>query len=139
MVLSSGHYLRHLRAAYADPRARFTARPTHASGFWGGLLTRTMQPRSDGRIPLPMATLRMFEPIQAPTKRLSALNDLIAKLEGFRSLLEDAAERGMHGPRITSTLGPLFRFKVADAFRFATAHQERHLLQIERTLEAIRP
>jgi hypothetical protein len=138
MVLSSGHYLRHLRAAYSDPRVRFSARPSHSPGFWGGLLTRTMQPREDGRIPLPMATMRMFEPLQAPAKRLSALDDLITLLEGFRSLLEEAAERGMSGPRITSTLGPVFRFKVADAFRFATAHQERHLLQIERTLAALR-
>jgi len=102
------------------------------------MLTRTMQPTDDGRIKLPMPTLRIFEPRQAPAKRLVALDEFIAMLEGFRALLDVAATRGMEGPRITSTLGPLFRFKVADAFSFAIAHQERHLLQIDRTLEALR-
>lgn len=135
--LSSGHYLRHLRKAYADPAARFSRSKVHRPGLWGGLLTRTMRPRRDGSIPLPMATLRIFEPREAPTKRLAALDDLIALLEGFRTLLDAAQERGMDGPRITSTLGPVFRFKVADAFSFAVAHQDRHLLQIDRTLAAL--
>ncbi len=139
MNLSSGHYLAHLRRAYADPRARFTLGTVHRPGFWGGMLTRTMQPTLDGRIKMPMSTLRMFEPRQAPVKRLDALDEFIRMLLGFRELLDVAAERGMEGPRITSTLGPLLRFKVADAFSFAIAHQERHLLQIERTLQALRP
>lgn len=138
MNLSCGHYLAHLRKAYADPRSHFTRSDEHRPGFWGGMLTRTMQPTDDGRIKLPMPTLRIFEPRQAPAKRLVALDEFIAMLEGFRALLDVAATRGMEGPRITSTLGPLFRFKVADAFSFAIAHQERHLLQIDRTLEALR-
>ncbi|MEO5584289.1 MAG: hypothetical protein ABIQ75_02450, partial [Flavobacteriales bacterium] len=40
-------------------------------------------------------------------------------------------------PRITSTLGPVLRFKIGDAFRFMIAHQERHFLQIERSLQAV--
>ena len=138
MNLSCGHYLVHLRRAYADPRARFTHAATHRPGFWGGMLTRTMQPTTDGRIRMPMSTLRMFEPRQAPVKRLDALDEFIRMLLDFQELVEVAAQRGMEGPRITSTLGPLFRFKVADAFSFAIAHQERHLLQIERTLQALR-
>lgn len=138
MNLSSSHYLRHLRTAYADPTLRFTVEQAHTPGIWGGLLTRTMRPGTDGRIPLPMATLRMFEPREAPVKRMAAIDELIGMLEGFRALLGDAAQRGMAGPRITSTLGPVFRFKVADAFAFAVAHQDRHFLQIERTLAALR-
>jgi len=138
MNLSSGHYLRHLRAAYADPAVRLKVEAAHSPGLWGGLLTRKMRPGTDGKIPLPMSTLRMFEPREAPVKRMAAIDELIAMLEGFGALLEVAEKRGMAGPRITSTLGPLFRFKVADAFAFAIAHQERHFLQIERTLAALR-
>jgi hypothetical protein len=138
MNLSSGHYLRHLRKAYADPRSHFTRNTMHRPGFWGDMLTRTMQPTDQGRIKLPMRTLRIFEPRQAPTKRLAALDELIALLEGLRTVLVEATTRGMEGPRITSTLGPVFRFKVADALAFAIAHQERHLLQIDRTLLALR-
>lgn len=138
MNLSSGHYLAHLRKAYDHPRSRFVHCEIHVPGFWGGMLTRTMQPTAEGQIRMPMSTLRMFEPLQAPVKRLDALDDLIVLLEGFRALLDVAATQGMEGPRITSTLGPIFRFKIADAFAFATAHQERHLLQIDRTLRALK-
>jgi hypothetical protein len=43
----------------------------------------------------------------------------------------------LDGAKVTSTLGPILRFKVGDAFRFPLAHQERHMLQIERTLAAL--
>lgn len=138
MNLSSGHYLEHLRHTYADPRSRFSHRKSHVPGFWGGMLTRTMQPTQEGRIRMPMATLRIFEPVKAPVKRLGALDDLVLLLYGFRQLVDVAADKGMKGPLITSTLGPLFRFRIADAFAFATAHHERHLLQVDRTLKALK-
>ncbi len=138
MNLSCGHYLVQLRKAYEDPRSRFTRSDLHRPGYWGGMLTNTMKPTSDQRIKWPMPTLKIFEPRQAPTKRLASLDEFITMLEGFHALLDVAAARGMEGPRITSTLGPLFRFKVADAFSFAIAHQERHLLQVDRTLQALK-
>lgn len=138
MNLSCGHYLIHLRKAYEHPGSLFARSEVHRPGFWGGKLTRTMRPTEDGRIKLPMPTLGIFEPRLAPVKRLAALDEFIEMLEGYRALLDVAATRGMEGPRITSTLGPLFRFKVADAFSFAIAHQERHMLQIDRTIGALR-
>ncbi len=132
-----GHYLRHLRKAYADPHARFVRASTHEPGRWGGLLTRTMRPREDGSMPMRVRTLWLFEPRQAPAKRLGALDDLLGQVETFQAVLDQAAQRGFEGPRITSTLGPVIRFKTADAFRFTIAHQGRHLLRIDRTLEAL--
>jgi hypothetical protein len=132
-----GHYLRHLRKAYGDPQARFVRAGTHEPGRWGGLLTRAMRPREDGRIAWRMRTLWLFEPRQAPVKRLAALDDLLRLVEELQGVLDLAARRGFEGPRIISTLGPVIRFKAADAFAFTIAHQGRHLLQIDRTLEAL--
>ncbi len=134
----SGHYLRHLRNVYAAQGAVLRHEEDHRPGLWGGLLTKAMRPKEDGRIPWRMRTLKFFEPRQATVKRLGALDDLIVLLEQFRVVVRQAIERGTAGPRITSTLGPVFRFKVADALHFAVAHQERHFLQIQRTLEAVR-
>lgn len=134
--LLSGHYLRHLERAYAS--GGFTRAARHRPGYWGGKLTRMMQPRPDGSVPRPMSTLWIFEPRKAPSKRLAALDECIAMVQRLRDVLDKAERDGLEGPRITSTLGPIFRFKAADAFSFATAHQERHLLQIDRTLAALR-
>ncbi len=37
--------------------------------------------------------------------------------------------------KVTSSLGPIIRFKAGDAFRFPVAHQQRHFLQIERLVK----
>jgi len=134
----SGHYLRHLQAAYVGPAPDLRKEADHRPGLWGGLLTKAMRPGKDGSIPWRMRTLRIFEPRQAPVKRIGALDDLIDLLGQLRAVVREAMERGTAGPRITSTLGPLFRFKIADALNFAVAHQERHFMQIQRTLEALR-
>jgi len=132
-----GHYLRHLRKAYADPYARFVRASTHEPGRWSGLLTRTMLPQKDGSIPMRVRTLWLFEPRQAPAKRPGALDDLLGQVETFQAVLDQAVQRCFEGPRITSTLVPVIRFKAPDAFRFTIAHQGRHLLRIDRTLEAL--
>ncbi len=50
------------------------------------------------------------------------------------ALLEIAKRTDLNVMRITSSLGPIIRFKAGDAFRFPIAHQVRHFLQLERTL-----
>ncbi|MCU0319479.1 MAG: DinB family protein [Flavobacteriales bacterium] len=136
MNLSSGHYYRALRRIYDDPGVRLKRSDVFKSGPIGNFSVRAMTPRADGTIPMPMATLRMFDP--ARTSLVTAADqDQVWKtytemLDGFHAMLELARLRGLEGPRITSTLGPVIRFRIGDAFRFPIAHQTRHVLQIDR-------
>ena len=127
-----GHYHHRLRAVYATGTG-FRRTDTFRSGPWGERLTRTMQPREGGRIPWRMRTLGRFEPEPASGSS-NALTQFTAMLVDLDRMLVLSRSTGLDGPRITSTLGPLFRFKPGDAFRFTIAHNERHFLQIERTL-----
>lgn len=138
MNLSSGVYHRRLDACYAEANNGLRFAPTFTPGRWGQLATTAMQPGADGRIGWRMRTLFAFEPRTAHTQGLTAIDRCTAMLQGFEGLLERARTRGIEGERITSTLGPILRFKVGDAFRFPIAHQDRHFLQIRRTLEAVR-
>ncbi len=36
--------------------------------------------------------------------------------------------------RITSTLGPIIRFKLGDTYRFMVAHDQRHILQMKKVM-----
>ena len=137
MVLSSGHYRDGSRRIYSDPNSRLRLRRTFKSGRWGELMTRGMAPRTGGRIAWKMRTMRMFEPRTAHVEGTRALEDFVALCRDLVDLLEAARTRGLEGERVVSTLGPILRFKVGDAFRFVVAHQQRHMLQIERTLRAV--
>lgn len=131
----SGHYVSRLSRAYSG--AKVTSSGTFIPGHWGEKLTTAMRPLEDGTIPGPMRTLWFFEPKAARAKGMQSLLDLQALLDEQAVLLEKAMVQGMEGPRITSTLGPVLRFKIGDAFRFMIAHQQRHFLQIERALQGV--
>lgn len=130
----SGHYVRRLDRAYSG--SKISRRELFMPGRWGERLTTAMCPLEDGTIPGPMRTLWFFEPKAAQAKGKQSLRDFQVLLAEQSLLLDKAKMQGMEGPRITSTLGPVLRFKIGDAFRFMIAHQERHFVQIERALRS---
>jgi hypothetical protein len=137
MNLSSGHYHQRLHQLYTDTPHRLQYRATFRPGFWGDRFTQGMMPRPDKSIGWKMRTLPMFEPRPRHVEGWQALDRIAAMSRDMIDLLEKARQLGLEGARIGSTLGPLLRFKPGDAFRFPVAHQERHMLQIERTLAAL--
>lgn len=138
MNLSSGHYFKLLRKVYSDPGSSLQLKEYFVPGRFGEMSVKAMRPTQEGTINWKMRTLGIFEPRTAARKGMAALDELRSMLEGFHDLLEKARTRGIEGEKITSTLGPILRFRTGDAFRFPIAHQQRHFLQIDRTLEVIR-
>ncbi len=134
MVLSSGIYHHRLQRIYADENNGLRFRTRYQPGRLGDYAAKAMQPKTDGTIGWRMKTLGMFEPRDVATTGWQALDDFEALIHGLLGLLERARTRGLEGEKVTSSLGPILRFKAGDAFRFPIAHQKRHLLQIERTL-----
>ena len=137
MNLSTGKYHQGLLKVYADPRSGLRFRPTFEPGLWGNFSADGMVPRSDGTIRWRMRTMGMFEPKPGRVTDRSPIERFLAIQQDLLDLLEKARTRGIEGARVTSTLGPILRFKAGDAFRFPIAHQERHLLQLQRTLDAV--
>lgn len=137
MNLSSGHYYAALRRIYAEADNGLRSLSNYTPGRWGNYFTEAMRPKADGAIGWKMRTLGRFEPRAVGSVELDALDRFEAMCLGFIGLLERARTRGLEGEKVTSTLGPLLRFKVGDAFRFPIAHQERHMLQIRRTLAVV--
>lgn len=137
MDLSSGHYHSRLQKLYADENNGLRFRTQFTPGRWGDYSTKAMDPKADGSISWRMKTLALFEPRNVPISGYRALDEFEAMLNDFMGLLERARTRGLEGEKVTSTLGPILRFKAGDAFRFPIAHQTRHFRQIEQTLTVI--
>lgn len=138
MNLSSSHYLKRVQRIYAERRDALHKRETYSPGSLGERTVHAMRPDGQGRISWRMRTLWMFEPRAERVAGHASLDRFVAMVDGFIEVLRSARIHGLEGPRVTSTLGPILRFKLGDAIRFPVAHQERHMLQIERTLEQLR-
>ena len=136
--LSSGHYVRRLEEIYTG-KGKLKLTEQFIPGRWGEKFTRSMLPLPDGSVANPMRTIWFFRPKAAATKGIKSLTGFEILLETQLTLLNTARSKGLDGTKVTSTLGPLFRFKPGDAFRFMIAHQQRHFLQLERALESIAP
>lgn len=132
--LSSGIYLRGLERAFARPGAAAGHAATFRPGQIGEFATQAMRPKPGGRIAWRMRTLKLFDPARQQGATNESITRFIALCEGFLRLLEQAPGKDLEALRVTSSLGPVVRFKAGDAFRFPIAHQERHFLQIERLL-----
>ena len=131
----SGQYLRRLRKAYAG--SGIFRKDPFLPGRWNTPIHTAQRHMPTGRIPGPMRTLWFFDPKAAHAKGRQSLQDFRALLDEQAVLLDKALARGIEGPRITSTIGPILRFKIGDSFRFMIAHQQRHFLQIDRALATV--
>ena len=136
MSLSSGFYKGGLQKIY-DKNVRRVKRSDHVvSGRLGSFFTEGMKPKKDGAINWKMKTMARFEPQQTASNTKDLL-EFRSLLVSFERLVDLAEQHGMEGEKVVSTLGSLVKFKIVDAFRFPLAHQARHFLQIDRTVDLI--
>lgn len=112
---------------------------TFTSGYFGNLFTKSMMP-VNGEIKSPMKTLGRFDPAKSghyPEYNNLSNQELIQKLvdtlNRVDELLELAKTVDLNKNKVNSSLGPIFRFKLGDAFGFMIAHIERHIFLIEKS------
>ncbi|HRD52856.1 MAG TPA: DinB family protein [Flavobacteriales bacterium] len=134
MNLSSGIYVRGLKKVFDMKAASLKPNSIFYPGLLGDYFTKGMQPKPDGTIRNRMKTMRMFDPPRNKGASLRSIDAFIALCEEQLVLLERARSTDLNRMKVTSSLGPIIRFKAGDAFRFPIAHQVRHMLQVERLL-----
>lgn len=132
MNMSSGIYLRGLQDVFARKAAGLKPNPLFKPGLLGDYFTKAMQPKSDGTIGSRMRTMKLFDPARNQGASNESITRFIAMCEQFLSLLDKSRSTDLNRMKVTSSLGPIVRFKAGDAFRFPIAHQVRHMLQVER-------
>ncbi len=137
MCLSSGIYLRGLERVFDERAKTLPFIPEFRPGLLGDYFTKSMLPKRDGSIKNRMKTMRMFDPPRNNGASQESIDRFIDLCERFLKLLERARTTDLNRMKVTSSLGPIIRFKAGDAFRFPVAHQQRHFLQLERTLLAV--
>lgn len=134
LVLSSGIYVRGLQAVFDQKAASLRPSTEFRPGILGDFFTRGMLPKPDGRIGWKMRTMKIFDPARQHGASSASIDRFIALGRQLLQLLEQATSTDLNRMKVSSSLGPIIRFKAGDALRFPIAHQQRHFFQIERIL-----
>lgn len=103
---------------------------TVSIGMKGRFFAEGMRPKGE-KISYKMSTAKVFTP--SKTNKQS-LDDFKRTLESAQKFLEVNRNKKWKGKKVTSALGPLVKFNIAEAFNFLLAHNERHILQAQRAM-----
>lgn len=113
------------------------ARPYFKPGWLGNYFTRMISPDAVGNIGKKMkAAPRHCPSFHADAQPVIAL--FLQQQYVLLELLEKARSKDLTGIRTPISIASFVSLRLGDTFRFLVAHQERHFIQIERTLQLVR-
>ncbi|OJW44648.1 MAG: hypothetical protein BGO56_14375 [Sphingobacteriales bacterium 48-107] len=127
------YYLPALEKALAQaPPAKKYFKP----GWLGNYFTKLISPNAAGEV-----RGKMKSPAQArPSSFVKAVDTLpvfIGQQQWLLELLEEARTKDLGSVRVPISIAKMIRLKAGDTFRFLIGHQQRHLLQLTRTLHQL--
>ena len=128
------YYLPAIEKAILKAQAKGSKANTHfKSGWLGDYFYRLMLPNTEG-----VTRSKMKSPKNAiPSPEHDAkviVAEFIDQQEKLLLLLEQARTVNMGKIRIHISISPFIRLKLGDTFLFLIAHNQRHILQLERAL-----
>lgn len=121
------------RALEADRPATGEFKP----GWLGNYFTKLMKPGEDGEVKNKMNALKDHRPGRFEDA-LPVLTTFLEHQHYLVDLLEKAKAKNIGRIRVPISISKLIRLKAGDTFRFLIAHEQRHFVQIERTLAMLR-
>lgn len=131
LCITDGLYVAPLRALLAAERARTAPRLGNAwrPTLWGRMLLWSVNPTNTRPSPAPKA----FLPGLAP--RTHVVDAWLAQVETNRALMREADGLDLRRLKLSSPAARLIRLNAGDAFAIMTTHAQRHLGQVQRTLD----
>jgi DinB superfamily len=103
------------------------------SGWLGDYFYRLMLPNNDGGIKSKMKSPKNAEPQKQPNAQ-KVIAEFIEQQEKMLQLIDKARSINLGIIRVPISLTNLIKLKLGDIFLFCDAHNQRHVLQAERSL-----
>jgi len=104
--------------------------PAYRPTLMGGWLIKQLLPTSTRKMPAP----KVFRPVESSNIE-GALERFLLEQETFLRFVSDARGIDYNRTRLRSSVTPLMRFSLADAFVRNVVHCQRHLQQARRVRE----
>lgn len=106
------------------------------SGWMGKTFTNSFRLDESGKPRRRVKTFKSFDAGKLPERNPKVREEFIAYLDELITRTNQAAKVDLHKVRVTSAIGPILRFKLGDALQFITVHNQRHIMQAQKVLEA---
>lgn len=107
---------------------------------WQKIIIMGQRPK-DRKRKWKMKTLRKFEPIFSNDLSQEQIDEVFKKFNRLHGHLKQAMlssrQKEVSKTKITSAIGPIVTFYLPECFEFLLSHAERHLVQVEETLDSL--
>lgn len=113
------------------------ANNTFKPGWLGDYFTNSMAPKEDGRITHKMQAPKDHRP-SPDIDSHTVLQEFLAQQKLLLELLQLAGKADLNEIRIPISIAKFIKLKLGDTFRFLIAHHQRHFIQINNTLNAVK-
>ncbi len=82
-----------------------------------------------------MKTFDFFQPVE--DEKSDVIETFLKNKEAFNDFIKDARIKQVGRVKMPTALGSNFKLYVTECFAFVWAHEERHMIQIDETLESV--
>ncbi len=110
--------------------------PVFTSGWLGDYFTKMMLPK-DGQVANKMQTFKGHRP-SSDIDSKPVLDEFLRQEQQLLDLLEQAKRTNIAKIRIPISISRLVKLKLGDTFRFLVAHHQRHFVQVNNALRAVK-
>ncbi|MBS1587425.1 MAG: DinB family protein [Bacteroidetes bacterium] len=109
------------------------AQPVFRPGWFGNYFTNMMKPGAGNVVNHKMKTFKNAEPTTLPDLH-EMLSEFLQHQHHLLNLLQLSRSANISSIRVPISLSKYVKLKLGDTFRFFIAHEQRHFVQIENTL-----
>lgn len=106
-------------------------------GWLGNYFTKLMKPAENKTLAKKMKAPNNAIPSTMPDAE-AILNECLQHQHHLLNLLQIAKTANLNYIRIPTSINKYIKMKLGDTFRFLIAHEQRHFIQIENTLAALK-
>ena len=128
-------YIPEIRKALDE--SNFSPGLKYNSGWLGNLFTNSMKPTADKRVKNKMKTMKDHNPTPDLDSK-TVIDEFLNQQQQILNLLEISGQKNLEKIRIPITITKFIRLRLGDTFRFLIAHNQRHFIQCENTINALR-
>ncbi|HTE25916.1 DinB family protein [Flavitalea sp.] len=107
------------------------------SGWLGNFFTNSMKPTADKRVKNKVKAMKDYTPTPDLDSK-TVIDEFLQQQQDMLNLLEASAQKNIGRIRIPITITKFIRLKLGDIFRFLIAHNQRHFIQCENTINTLR-
>ncbi len=129
------YYLPAIESALSNNQ--FPASDAFTPGWLGNYFTNSMKPTPEKQIKNKTKAMKGYRP-PADLDSKKVLDECLQQQVKLLELLDRAANHDIARTRIPVSIAKFIRLKLGDTFRFLIAHEQRHIIQCENALVAVR-